>query len=423
MRTRQTTLGVPQTRLLLALALVVSLALLGPAASVAAPAPSVLTFKTVKVGAPGNPSVGIVPFTDAVYSSCAEVVPAEKQPPCQQVGTVGYRYGIGQLEVTVAQYVAFLNTADPAGRNRHKLYSDTESAAEWPKYGQIDFSAERSGRASLHRWPRRNGPTSPTALPTSCAPPASPTPSTTARSSPSRPTPPAASSYVTYRVRLSRRTEVGMYDMSKRATTRSHKSGFVIPSQNEWIKAAYYDPNGGGTYSYWQYPTNPGKFGDEGANAPHEATLDPEDRRRHQRLDPAAGDLPHPRSHAGAELVPGRLQRRSLRDRESPRDQAQRPTKRPTRAVSARSARPRPPRPGAPSTRVATRSSGPTRSPRLPPAAAVPTAGSGDGCTAASPTPPSTSSGSRRSACSRRTTPSTPPPIPGWGFASACSAP
>src|ERR1043166_4438578 len=94
-----------RNRLVLALTILAVAAFAGPATSAASPAPSVLTFKTVKVGAPGNPSVGIVPFTDAVYSSCAEVVAAEKQPPCQQVGGVNYRYDIGQLEVTVAQYV------------------------------------------------------------------------------------------------------------------------------------------------------------------------------------------------------------------------------------------------------------------------------------------------------------------------------
>jgi hypothetical protein len=52
-----------------------------------------------------------------------------------------------------------------------------------------------------------------------------------------------------------------MYDMRKRAPVRTAATGFVIPSQNEWIKAAYYDPRGGGTYSYWQYPTNEGEFG------------------------------------------------------------------------------------------------------------------------------------------------------------------
>ena len=263
-----------KTRLLSVAAVVVLAALAVPALAAAAPKPSVLTFKTVKVGAPGNPSVGIVPFTDAVYSSCAEVVPAEKQPPCQQVGGVNYRYGIGQLEVTVAQYVAFLNTADPAGRNKHKLYSSTESGMEWPKYGQIDFSAGASaghhysvaspewadkpyGFANFLRSARfanslYNGQV------------------LSKRSSSA-----GAFKYVTYRVRLSRQTEVGMYDMHVRAMTRSHKTGFVIPSQNEWIKAAYYDPNGGGKYSYWQYPTNEGAFGDEGAAAPHQAKLNP----------------------------------------------------------------------------------------------------------------------------------------------------
>jgi formylglycine-generating enzyme required for sulfatase activity len=274
MRTRPAVSAALKNRPLLALAFVVALALLGPAASGAAPAPAVLTFKTVKVGAPNNPSVGIVPFTNAVYSSCAEVAAAEKQPPCQQVGTVGYPYGIGQLEVTVAQYVAFLNTADPAGRNKHKLYSTTESGTEWPKYGQIDFSA---GAGAGHHY-------------SVAAPEWADKPYGFAnflRSARfanslyngqvlSRQASSAGSfRYVTYRVRLSRQTEKGMYDMDVRAMTRSHKTGFVIPSQNEWIKAAYYDPSGGGKYSYWQYPTNPGSFGDEGAGAPHQAKLDP----------------------------------------------------------------------------------------------------------------------------------------------------
>lgn len=261
-------------RLARALTVVAALAFAGPATSVASPAPATLTLKTVKVGAAGNPSVGIVPFTDAVYSSCAEVPAAGKQPSCQQVGGVGYRYGIGQLEVTVAQYVAFLNTADPAGRNRHKLYSVSESSSEWPKYGQIDFSARaRAGRhysvasadwadkpygfANFLRAARfvnslYNG-------------------RLLARHASAG----AGFRYVTYRVRLSRRTERGMYDMSVRAMTRSHRSGFVVPSQNEWIKAAYYDPGGEGEYSYWKYPTNPGVFGDNTATAPFSTTLNP----------------------------------------------------------------------------------------------------------------------------------------------------
>jgi formylglycine-generating enzyme required for sulfatase activity len=265
-----------QTRLCGALIVLVALALIGPAMSAASPAPAVLTLKTVKVGAPGNPSVGIVPFTDAVYKSCSEAPQKPHTPPCQEVGGVKYRYGIGQLEVTVAQWVAFLNTVDPAGRNKHRLYSSDESSTAWPKFGQVDISASvgkgrhysvaspewadkpygfanflRSARFAnslyngklLSRKASAEGPFH----------------------------------YVTYRVRLSRRTERGMYDMTERAATRSHKTGFVVPSQDEWIKAAYFDPDGEGKYSYWKYPTNPGVFEteDEAASAPKSTTLNP----------------------------------------------------------------------------------------------------------------------------------------------------
>ena len=75
-----------------------------------------------------------------------------------------------------------------------------------------------------------------------------------------------------------------MYDMHKRAPVRTSESGFVIPSQNEWIKAAYYDRNGGGTYSYWQYPTNDGARHE--ARPPHPGDAQPGQRRRHQRRRP-----------------------------------------------------------------------------------------------------------------------------------------
>jgi hypothetical protein len=66
-------------------------------------------------------------------------------------------------------------------------------------------------------------------------------------------------SYVTYTVRLSPDTEQGMYDLANPAATRTRSAGFVIPSNNELVKAAYYDPKGGGTDSYWAYPTGPFK--------------------------------------------------------------------------------------------------------------------------------------------------------------------
>ncbi len=262
------------SRLAIALAAVAVAALAAPAASPAAPAPAVLTLKTVRVGAPGNPSVGIVPFKDAVYRSCEEA--AGIKPPCQEVGGVGYRYGIGQLEVTVAQWVAFLNTVDPAGRNRHRLYSADESGSAWPRFGQIDFSVTappgRHYSLAFPEWADK-----PYGFANFLRAARFDNSLYNGRLLAKRVSSEGGFRYVTYRVRLSRRTGSGMYDMSRRAMTRSRRSGFVIPSQNEWIKAAYYDPSGGGRYSYWKYPTNPGVFEaeDEAASAPKQATLDP----------------------------------------------------------------------------------------------------------------------------------------------------
>jgi hypothetical protein len=247
-----------------------------PATSLAA-APSVLTFKTMKVAAPDNPAVGIVPFTDAIYKSCAEAPEPKgpRAPVCQTVGGVGYEFGVAKLEVTVGQWVKFLNTADPSGNNRHRLYSQTESGAEWPRFGQVNFfagaSAGRHYVPAAKAWVNKpygfanflrsarfvnslyNG-------------------KLISKQSGSE----GAFAYTIYKVRLSRNTESGMYDMRNRKATRSHKTGFVVPSQNEWIKSAYYDPKGEGTYSYWKYPTNAGVFGDNTATAPVQATLDPE---------------------------------------------------------------------------------------------------------------------------------------------------
>jgi hypothetical protein len=265
--------GALSARITMALGAIALAALLLPALAVALPKPAVLTFTVAKVGAPGNPSVGIVPFEDELFKNCGEA-PSNPKKPCMEVGGVGYRYGIGKLEVTVDQYVDFLNTADPNGTNKRKLYSTTESSTAWPRFGQIDFSAKAGsghhylvaspewadkpyGFANFLRSARFanslfNG-------------------KVLSRKESSAGT----FKFSTYRVRLSRKTETGMYEMRNPKTTRQAKAGFVIPSQDEWIKAAYFDPNGGGTYSYWKYPTNPGEFGKKMADGPVQAQLDP----------------------------------------------------------------------------------------------------------------------------------------------------
>lgn len=244
--------------------------LFGLAATVVALTPAAasasdITVETVRVGAAGNAPVGIVPFKDAAYESCADV------GDCHEVGAVDDHYGIGELEVTVGQWVAFLNTADPAGTGHHDLYHESESASAWPKYGSIDFSPDAAegehysvaspewedkpyGFADFLRAARFVNSL------------------TNGRVLSERTSWDNGIKHVIYRVRLSRETERGMYDLTDRRATRAKTSGFVIPSQDEWIKAAYYDKRSG---SYWKYPTNPGVFGDGSATAPSATTLDP----------------------------------------------------------------------------------------------------------------------------------------------------
>ncbi|MFN8111989.1 MAG: hypothetical protein U0R51_02190 [Solirubrobacterales bacterium] len=256
-----------------AVALLAAAALASPAA--AAPQRGVVTVRTVKVADAGNASVGIVPFTDAVYQSCADA--PDVDPPCQEVGGVDYRYGIGELEVTVGQWVKFLNTVDPKGTDPYDLYDPTESAEAWPRFGQVEMNADAAAgkhyRAAFPEW--KDKPYGFADFPRA------------ARFANSldngRVIDKSVSSsggydFVKYKVRLGRQSGRGMYDVRDRPSggaTRSSVRGFVIPSQDEWMKAAYYDPSGGGTYSYWKYPTNPGVFGDGYASAPAQTTLDP----------------------------------------------------------------------------------------------------------------------------------------------------
>ena len=194
-----------------------------------------------------------------------------------------YPYGIGKLEVTVKQYVAFLNTVDPTGRDRHNLFSANESSAAWPKYGQINSEGRSAGPAATTRIAYPEWADKPYGFANFLAVGSlRELPHQRQASSRSGPSMPLGFTYVIYEVRLSRNTERGMYDMrSGQDDAQRSATGFVVPSQDEWIKAAYFDPNGGGMYSYWKYPTNPGTFFDQPTqlspdpSAPNTATLNP----------------------------------------------------------------------------------------------------------------------------------------------------
>jgi formylglycine-generating enzyme required for sulfatase activity len=233
----------------------------------------VVTIPVATVGDPGNASVGVwqvfktvgasgagvtLPPNNStgIYKSCKDA-PASA-PSCLTVGGVKDTYGIGEFEITVSQYVTFLNTVDPDGKNLRNLYEDDMNPTVWPRYGSIGFS---SGAAfgshysvAYPEWAQkpfafgdfRRGAEFVNSLFNGKV--LSKTSSTS-----------GAFKYTTYKVRLSPRTESGMYNMSAKTPTRQASTGFVLPSNDEWVKAAYYDPKHGGTDSYWLYPTGPFK--------------------------------------------------------------------------------------------------------------------------------------------------------------------
>jgi len=242
----------------------------------------VVSLSTVTVDAPNNAAAWIIPFYNDVYQnqdSCEAALPgvyaaAQANPDpgvqkvstvsCMSVGSVPVRYDIGEMEITTQQWVNFLNLVDPNGLNANHLWDEPEQASVWPKYGSINRNLQASpghrfyvaspgwvnrpynsadfGRAARFINSLENGTliakTHDRVITVSGQP----------------------LERTIYTVRMSTKTEEGMYNMKNPATKRTKLKGFAITSQDEWIKAAYFDPNGGGKFSYWDYPTNPGLF-------------------------------------------------------------------------------------------------------------------------------------------------------------------
>ena len=239
-------------------------------------------LSTVTVASPGNAAAWIIPFYNDVYEtedSCLEALPAvqesvqadpdpavqkESATSCMGVGAVPYNFHIGEVEITTSQWVRFLNTVDPMGSNANHLWDVAESASVWPKYGSINrdlratpgqryyvsspgwakrpYNQADFGRAARFINSLQNGK-----LLAKTVDYVTTVSGTTLKTT-------------TYAVRMSTNTETGMYTMSDPRATRNTPKGFALTSQDEWIKAAYFDPNGGGKFSYWDYPTNPGLF-------------------------------------------------------------------------------------------------------------------------------------------------------------------
>jgi hypothetical protein len=243
---------------------------------------SVLKLNTVSVLSPRNRKAWIIPFWNDVYGSKAEclaafssvraiiddnadpAVQAASATNCMGVGKVPYKYQVAETELTVAQWVTFLNTVDPKGRNKHRLWDAAQSSRVWPKYGSVNRN-KRAPRGQHYyvaspEWANKPYNVADFKRAARLANSINNGQLLKRKSGVIRTSTGKRLLRTTFTVRLSKKTANGMYKMSKRKATRTSKKGFAVSSQNEWIKAAYFDPKGGGKHSYWDYPTNPGIY-------------------------------------------------------------------------------------------------------------------------------------------------------------------
>ncbi|MCY2929618.1 MAG: SUMF1/EgtB/PvdO family nonheme iron enzyme [Planctomycetota bacterium] len=162
-------------------------------------------------------------------------------PPISSFGSVGYTYKIGKFEVTAGQYTAFLNAV--AATDTYKLYSSYMWSDQWNQGCKIQRSGASGSytysvasdyanrpvncvcwgdAARFCNWLQNGRPTGAQGLST---------------------------------------TEDGAYylngattDASLLPVTRKANAKYVIPTLDEWYKAAFY--KGGSTRAgYWDYPT------------------------------------------------------------------------------------------------------------------------------------------------------------------------
>ncbi len=171
-----------------------------------------VTIDMVTVGNPGNPADTLV-MNDSTTG----------------YGSVSYTYNIGKYEVSNAQYVEFLNTVDATGANSLSLYNASMTS---DAVGGINYTAGNpNGSKYSVKAGQGNNPVVYVSFFDSMR-------------------------FVNWlhNGQTSGGTESGVYTIGTGLSeTRAGGATYWLPSENEWYKAAYYDPTKGGT-GYWLYP-------------------------------------------------------------------------------------------------------------------------------------------------------------------------
>ena len=226
-----------------------------------------IAVRLAYVGAPGNASIPINGFVPPSRATVPAKIPMGGG--YQYIGGVPYLYAIGQTEITAGQYVTFLNKVDPDGENPVQPFTDIQlwnnafSPVLNPFSGQINL-VENAAPGTHYQlaasfWgdkPLVNGNLFDFAYFVNSL--YNGTTVAVANNQARSPVGTRVHLQTRY-VKLSTDISTGMYDLQDASYpffSRLDKSGFVIPSENEWVKAAYFTPRdaGNGT-NYYYYPT------------------------------------------------------------------------------------------------------------------------------------------------------------------------
>lgn len=231
-----------------------------------------------RVTKPGNAPIGIkgfeipskatVPAQNTGGSGSTSYEPATVGN-YQQLGAVPYSYDIGQYEISAKQYVTFLNAVDPDGSNDQlpwtgiTLYNNRFSPIENPYQGQI-IQLEHAKNGEHYALADENWADKPMMWANmfqylyfinSLSNGQIVAETSKKASSPDGFNVQLSTKYV----RFSDDILSGAYnlnDYNYPYAQRQNTSGFVLPSENEWVKAAYYagSTTDNGT-PYYYYPT------------------------------------------------------------------------------------------------------------------------------------------------------------------------
>jgi len=187
---------------------------------------NVKNLETVTVGDPGNAADTRVMLFDGTTG----------------YGSVAYTYQMGMFDVTAAQYCEFLNAV--AATDTYLLYRTNMATLGPTNWGCGIIRSGSSGSYTYSATGKPNFPVNYVSW------------GDAARFcnwlTNGQPTGPQDSNT----------TEDGAYYLNGATTnagllgvTRESTAVYVIPTQDEWYKAAYYDPNMPGGAGYWLYPT------------------------------------------------------------------------------------------------------------------------------------------------------------------------